>query len=123
MTNPIKYLLSFIPETLPVGLTAHQTWANEIITLAGAPDNESSRYTLATILVNGSPTFKVAQQAKRSKREMVEAMHKAMSNEVASHVLYTIYTERKAKDKADAEAAALAEQLAATPTEAASLAV
>ncbi len=86
---------------LPKGVTEFNVWADDLIALSGAPDNDSSRFTLAAMILNLSESATVAP-----KRLFVDKLHKAMSNEIASGIMYQLKEKQKAEAQRQKELAA-----------------
>ena len=91
--NQIKGLW---PAKLPVGMTAHKAWADNIIKTYGLPDNDSIRFTLAVNLMH-------VEQTTHRKADFFfyKKVHKGMANEVANAVIMDL----KQKQAEEAEAA------------------
>lgn len=89
---------------LPIGVTEFGVWADEIIRLAKAPDNDSTRFALATMILH-TPQ----EKHELPYSHFVGLLHKSMANQVAAGVMQDL----KAKQET-ARAAATAD---ATPTE------
>lgn len=99
-----------VVEALPQGLTEFNAWADAIIEAAGAPNNDSVRFTLAGIILHAPE-----DAAYKPKSYFIIRLKKLMANQVASFVMH----ELKEKQKADIAAAAAQ----AKPTEATVLSV
>lgn len=101
----INYLLAYLPSSLPVGMTEHEAWAKSVIALTSLPDNDSTRFTLASIVPHqGKGEFLTP------KIKFAHLMQKAAANQVA----FGIMEELKAKQQrlAAEEAAKQAEATA-----------
>jgi hypothetical protein len=99
------HLMSFIPTRLPVGLTEFHTWADEVIALAGNfADRDSMVHALANMIQHSSHS-----KAFVSKRYFANCLVKAASNQIAAQAILDI---RDAKAKVEADAKALADEVA-----------
>lgn len=92
------------PSPLPRGVTEFHVWADEIIDLAGVPNNDSTKFGLAVSITHLGPT-----EATKPKQHFVDILHKGAATQIA----FAIMDELKTKQKAaiDAERA---KQLEAT---------
>lgn len=99
MKKQVKRLLAFIPSPLPFGAAEFETWASDIIYTYDLPDNDSFRWSLATMIQHCGAT-----EATKPKRYFGRCARKGAANQVANWVM----VELKEKQKA-AEAAAKAE--------------
>lgn len=100
MTNPLKQILSYFPQSLPVGMSQFDQFATDIIELAGPyADKDSMRWAIASQIMHSSTS-------KLSKQYFVRSLRKAAANQVASQVFNDIKTKQ-------AEEAKAAQQLAA----------
>lgn len=102
-----RKVASYFPTQLPIGVTDFHSWADDIVQLSGAPDNDSSRYTLGLMLPQLAPNVD-----RKSKNHFVKCIRKAMANQVASQVAWDIKQAAAAKA---AEANKSAEVTASTP--------
>ena len=98
----VRHALSFIPTKVPTGITEFHAWAEDIIDLAGAPKNDSVKFSIAAMVPHSN-----SQDAYKPKRYYVLTLMKAMANQVA----YAIVQELKTK-QAEAEAARIAAEAA-----------
>ena len=98
----LKFLLSFFPSRLPVGLTEFDAWVDDIIELSGQfAERESMAQALANLLMHASPGDKF--QTARShipKRWFVKGLVKGAANQVAAHVFYEIQKKNEIKKAA-----------------------
>ncbi len=90
--------------TLPVGLTEFEQWAQDIIVLSKAPDNDSVRFALASIIINLKH-----DQPKQSKKYCAGILIKGMATQVASSVFHEMKVKQAEAAKAASEAAQKAE--------------
>ena len=109
-----KYLLSYLPETLPVGLTEFEAWADEVHRLSGLPTSqESTHQALANMILHVGPRKGDQRPTDQlSKQWFVHALRKGAANQIASYVFYTIQTAQAERKKLDEQtvAADLAKQ-------------
>lgn len=104
----LKKIRSFFPRALPKGGAEFDAWADDVISLAEAPNNDSVKFALATMILHMPESA-----AYRSNHSFVLKLKKSMSNQVAAAKMHEY------KDK---QAAALA-AAQAKPTEATVLSV
>ena len=82
--NPIKKILSYVPEPLPVGMTEFNKFADEIIDLAGNyADKDSMTWAIASQIIHSS-------KSSISKHQFVCQLRKAAANQIASQVFQDI---------------------------------
>lgn len=109
LSKIVKQLLGYIPTRLPIGLTEFEAWYKDIITTYDLLDNDSIKWAVATMVLQGPPA-----KFRRAKSEFVHLILKGMASEVATQVMLDL----KAKQKAAIEAAKLAAtQSAESPSE------
>ena len=97
----LRYILSFLPETLPVGLTEFERWADEVHMLSGLPiDQNSAHASLANMVLHIGPRKSDQRPTDRlSKQWFVHALRKGAANQVASYVFHTIKEAQQEKLK------------------------
>ena len=78
---------------LPLGTTEFNTWATRIIKKSGLPDNDSTRFALATTVLHAP-----AGESRYSDTHFVKVMQKAAANQIAAQILHDL------KEKQQAEA-------------------
>lgn len=112
-----KFLLtirSYFPTALPVGLTAFNEWADQIIELAGSfADRDSMRFAIASILIHAD-----ASAGSLSMQYFISRLRKSAANQIASQVFQDIkqaQAEAQAKLQAAADTADKAAEDAQTP--------
>lgn len=105
----IKLIRSLFPSRLPVGLQEFNAWAEEIISLAKAPDNDSVRFALAAMIVNSDVT-----KAYQPKMFFILQLRKGMANQVASHVMYESKKKQAEQQQEEARKAAEEQQKASS---------
>lgn len=88
-----KKIKSYFPQRLPVGVTAFNFWADEIIVLAKCPNNDSFKFALATMIINLGPT-----RNKAPKNYFVKALQAGMAKQVASGIMYDLKEKQKAEE-------------------------
>ncbi len=101
--NLVSKALSYLPTPLPIGMSEFDAWATSVIALSRLPDNDSIRYTLATMIPHQK-----AERDRIPKALFVSMMHKAAANQIAMGYAYDL----KEKQKAAIEAAKAAEATA-----------
>jgi hypothetical protein len=90
---PVKRILSYLPTALPVGLTAFNQFASDIIELTGPlAEEDSLRYVVATQILNLPST-----RSWKPKAYFVSCIRKAAANQVASQVFTDIKEKQVAK--------------------------
>jgi hypothetical protein len=105
LLNRIK---SYLPTPLPKGVSEFTVWSNSIIEQAGAPNNDSVKFALATMVLHLS-----TEQDAYPKEKLAKRLRKAMANQVVSQVINDL------KDKQAAEQKALLDKQQADQLEAA----
>lgn len=108
----VSTVLSYIPERLPVGLDAHDSWAADVVALSGLPDNDSMRFAVATMILHAD-----AKAAYLAKQYFVRRLIKGAANQVAGGIMQDLKN-KQAEELAKAQAVKQVE--ATTPTEGAS---
>ncbi len=81
------------PSRLPIGMTQWKKWSKDIISTYPLPQNESSEFALATMILH-SPASKFY----RSKWSFARDAMKSMSNQIASQVMLEIKEKRAAME-------------------------
>lgn len=102
----LKGLLSAQLDRVPVGMAEFEVWAADIIALSGLPDNDSMRWTLATMILAAK-----SDAAYVSKEDWVALLIKAAANQVASQVMQDL----KEKQRAEWDAKQKAEVISVEP--------
>jgi hypothetical protein len=88
----LKQVRSYLPSQLPVGLTAFNAYADDIIELSGNfADKDSMVFAIASILIHID-----AGTASVSKQYFVKRLRKSAANQVASQVFQDIKTKQQA---------------------------
>lgn len=102
-----KRLLGHFPSKLPIGVTAYEVWAKDILETYDFMDNVSTRFALANMIMHLPST-----QASKPKVFFAQCLHKAAANQVAYHFVLDfkkMQEESIAKDQAEKNAAAAKE--------------
>lgn len=103
--NILKQALSYIPESLPVGLTEFEAFTDDVIELAGPyADRDSMQWVISSAIQHSS-------KAKLSKQYFVQTLRKSAANQVAGQVFMNIKIKQQAAEAK--KAAELAQQAAA----------
>lgn len=97
-------IAGFIPTHLPVGMVEFEVWSKKVIKTYDLPDNDSSKFALATMILHAAST-----EAKKAARYFGLSARKSMANQVAAQVMQDLKIKQ-----AEAQAAA---KLAATTIE------
>ena len=92
----LRFIRARIKRKLPNGRTALEKWSTEVIKLSGVPDNNSTRFAVAVMLMH-----QAEGETKQSLKYFADRLYKASINEVA----HAIAQELKQKQKEEAEAA------------------
>lgn len=91
----LKRALSYFPTQLPVGTAQFDTFANDIIALAGNyADTDSMRFAIASMLIHAPH-----DKGSLSKHYFVVRLRKSAANQIASQVFQEIKTKQDAKNK------------------------
>lgn len=98
MRKFFKVLLSYIPTKLPHGMTEFEAWSRSIIALSNCPDNESTRFTVAVMILHMNP-----DEDRKAKHFFVKKLNKAAANELANGVAMEL--KKKQQERAEAEKA------------------
>lgn len=101
----LKLIRGFIPEQLPQGMTHFETWASDIIEIYGYPNNESTRFTLATMIFHTGQTKKVSEGAYRSKFHFNMLLKGAVARQIAGEKFAEYRNKKELAEKAALEAA------------------
>ncbi len=97
----VKYLLSFLPSKLPVGMQAFLDFGDSIVDLSGEfADRKSMKWAIATMIMHLGP-----QRDRISKQYFVKSLRKTAANQVAQAYMIQLKEEQKAAELAAKEAA------------------
>lgn len=91
---------------LPVGVTEFHEWSDEIIRLANAPNNDSTRFALATMILHVTP-----EKDKVPHSYFVAMLRKSMSNQVAAGIMHDLKAKQEAERAAELAASNATEVL------------
>lgn len=108
MSKFIQRVLALFPSALPLGVTAFETWSKSIIDTYSLPDNDSTRFALATMILHAD-----AGGYHKPKRYFARMVLKSMSNQIAGQVMQDL-KKKQADEWAAAEAKQQAEDTAVT---------
>ena len=90
-------LTFFFPSPLPIGMTEFEDWADSILAHSVAPNNDSTRFALATMILH-LPSL----ASWKSKEYFLRALHKSAANQIAAGVMQDL--KQKQADAAKAAA-------------------
>lgn len=96
MKQLMKWYKHFIPQQLPIGMTAFEKWSDEILTNYDFPKNDSMKFTLATMIMHMDQTWSHVPY-----RTFERRIKKAMANQVAG----AVFQEVKLRQQEEAEKA------------------
>lgn len=97
-----EYIKSLYPTQLPVGMTEFQEWSNSILKLSKVPDNDSTRFAIAVMILHLN-----ANEDRKPKRYFVKCLNKSAANECGNAIAMIL--KEKQKQAAQVEAQRLAE--------------
>lgn len=109
MKKLVEKLLSFVPTPLPHGMDEFTEWSRSIISLSRAPDNESTRFAVAVMILHMD-----AGEDRKPKHWFVKKLNKAATNELANAIAMDIkkkQQERVAQEAKDQAAEAQAREV------------
>jgi hypothetical protein len=87
------------PSPLPVGVTEFHAWADKVIEAAGAPNNDSVKFALATMILHAGP-----QDAEKPLSYFILSLKKSMANQVAAGIMQELKAKQQAEEAARIEA-------------------
>lgn len=90
MKRLIAYLLSYLSTPLPVGMVEFKEWSDSILILSKVPDNDSTRFAIAVMIMHLNPDVDSVP-----KREMVRRLNKSAANEIANAVCLQLKEKQK----------------------------
>lgn len=100
----LEVFLSYIPTKLPVaGMTEFTSWQDSILRLANVPDNDSTRFASAVMIMHLGAT-----EVWKPKQFFVRSLEKSAANEIANAVCMGLKEKQKARMLAEEEAKAKA---------------
>ncbi len=94
----LRYVSSYLPTRLPTGMEEFQGWSDSIISLSDVPDNDSTRFAVAVMILHLGST-----EDRKAKRFFVKAMNKGAANEIANAVAQGLKNKQLAAVKAEEE--------------------
>lgn len=94
LKRAIYQLLAFFPTALPFGVHEFEVWASKIIFTYDLPDNDSSRWALATMILHSGAT-----EATKPNRYFGRCARKGGANEVANYTMVTLKNKQKAAEE------------------------
>jgi hypothetical protein len=86
---------------VPTGMTEFDTWSSSIILTYEFPDNDSTRFALATMILHADSKLAYA-----SKHFFAKQIIKAMANQVAAGVMQDLKAKQALEQQKQAEATA-----------------
>lgn len=89
-----RRLLAFFPTKLPSGLQEFDMWAEDIIDLYQAPNNDSVKFTLAVMVLHLDSTT-----AYKPKEYFGRSLFKGMANQVVSQIIQDLKTKQQDEAK------------------------
>jgi hypothetical protein len=105
-------LLAYIPTPLPIGMTEHEKWAGSVIALTNLPDNDSTRFALASTIPHQK-----AENFLVPKIKMARLLEKSAANQIAGAVMHELKDKqlKRAAEEAAKQAAEEAAKQAEVP--------
>lgn len=97
--NVFNRLFFYLPTPLPIGMNDFDSWAQSIINVYLLPDNDSTRFALATMILHLDST-----SSSKPKAYFGRATRKSMSNQIAAGVMQDLKQKQADKIKAEQEA-------------------
>lgn len=98
-----KYIRSYFPESVPVGMTAFNRFLDDVILLAGPiADVDSMKYVISTTMIHLPQ-----EQSLITKQLFIRRLRKAAANQIASAVFQEIQKAAQTKKQAEATATEL----------------
>lgn len=100
----IRRFLALFPSKLPIGMTEFYRWADDVIDLSGLPHNDSTVFSLATMILHLKAT-----EAYKSKQYFILTIKKGAANQIAAGVMQELKDKQlaKAAEENAAKAAAI----------------
>lgn len=90
---------SFFPTALPVGMAEFKAWQDSILSLSKVPDNDSTRFATAVMIMHLNPT-----EDHKPMRYFVKALNKSAANECANFIALQLKEKQAKAAKEAAEA-------------------
>lgn len=110
MKTFFRKLFSRFPSKLPIGMTAFDTWSQSIIDTFSLPNNDSTRFALATMILHVP-----AEGFYKPKAYFARLVLKSMSNQIAGGVMQDLKNKQIERAKAEEEAAKQLAEATAQP--------
>lgn len=101
LINVLERVKGYFPSPLPIGVTEHNQWADSIIRIYDLPNNDSFRFTIATMILEIKK-----DRDKVPKNYLKKCILKAAANQVASAIMYELREKHK-REVAEATAKSL----------------
>lgn len=98
--NVLIKLSFYLPHKLPTGMIEFNVWADSIISAYGLPDNDSTKFALATMILHLESTA-----AYKPKRYFALTTLKSMSNQIAAGVMQDLKAKQAERVKQEEEEA------------------
>lgn len=89
----------YMDSPLPRGMAEFHTWADDLIALAGVPNNDSVKFALAVSITHLGPT-----ESHKTKKHFIDVLQKGAATQIA----FAIMDELKSKQQAAKDEAAKA---------------
>jgi hypothetical protein len=96
----IRRLLALIPTKLPTGMTEFEEWSDDVLDLYNMPNNDSTKFALATSIMHLSAT-----DAFKPKEYFGRILLKGAATQIAYAKMQEAKTRQEEKAKAEVEAA------------------
>lgn len=94
---------SLFPTQLPVGMAEFREWSDSILSLSKVPDNDSTRFAIAVMILHLNAT-----EDRKPKHYFVKCLNKSAANECGNAIAMAL--KEKQKQAAQAETQRLAEE-------------
>lgn len=101
MKKVLKRILALLPTKLPQGMTEFNTWADDILDIYNMPNNDSTKFALATAVMHLPAT-----KAFVSKEYFGRILVKGAANQVVYAVMQEAKERQAEKARQEQEAAA-----------------
>lgn len=98
MKKLVQEALSYIPTSLPVGMTDFEKWSKSIIDMSKVPDNDSTRFAVAVMVLHLD-----SSRDRKPKRYFIKSLNKSAANECANAIAMGLKEKQQAAAKAEAE--------------------
>lgn len=94
-----KLFLSLFPSKLPIGMTDFYLWSDSVLELSDVPNNSSTVFCLATMILHLPST-----SDKKSKYYFIKSLNKYASNQIAAGVIQDLKQKQADAMRAEEEA-------------------